>query len=346
MGTHITEKERTLMTKQLGVDLGYGFVKVSDGQVEHLFPSVVGVGGDLRFRADLSQEDNALRNMVVGYGGHKYFVGDLAMRQSGFASRSLSPNRVEDFNTKTLFLASLALYATWEEEVFDVVSGLPTSYFATYRKELAASMKGEHKITFGGNSSEVQRTMRVERLRLIPQPFGTLYDRVLDKAGDVRDEELAKARVGIIDVGFKTSDLVVADHLEFIDPLSLSTPTALSTAYNTVANQLMLEFNIDRPNYQLDAALREGEIRIAGKPRNIQDLKRKAFENLASKIVTEVRSVWDYRDLDTILITGGGGRALAEWLIPAFSNALLVEDPQFANVRGFRKLAKRIFLET
>jgi hypothetical protein len=40
-----------------------------------------------------------------------------------------------------------------------------------------------------------------------------------------------------------------------------------------------------------------------------------------------------------VFISGGGGVAIAEYLLPHFENTTLVKEAQFANVYGFRKPA-------
>ena len=76
---------------------------------------------------------------------------------------------------------------------------------------------------------------------------------------------------------------------------------------------------------------------------DIKEMKNRTFQFIASKIVTELESQWNYRDFDAILLAGGGGKALAEFILPHFPNMKLVEDPQHANVRGFQKIANKVF---
>lgn len=331
------------MSRVFGVDLGYGFVKVTDGNQEHVFPSVVGVGQKIRYHSDLGNHHQVIENLSVRMEDDHYFVGDLAIRQSGIASRSLDPDRCEDPNVRVLFVTALGLYAHWEEDEFHLVTGLPTGQFGARREEWMTALRGKHAIHFGLNGTEKERQLFIKDLRVIPQPFGTLYHRVLNNFGSVDDRELAAGRVGIVDIGFKTSDFAVADQMEFIDHLSTSTNTALSTAYGIVAAHLRHEFNLERENYRLDRVMQNGELRIAGRSQDLRKIRQKALGDVAQKIAAEINSLWDYRDLDHILITGGGGKALAEFLQREFPNAELVSKPQFANACGFWKLANHLF---
>lgn len=334
------------MSKNIGIDVGYGFVKATDGEREFVFPSVVGIGQELRYRSELSVRTRPLDNLSLTVDGRDYFVGDLAIRQSEIASRSLDPNRAEDRNVKVLMLAGLNLYTQWENETFNVVTGLPTSYFAAYRDAWQNNLRGSHVLKFRVNGQEKEKTITIEKLRIVPQPLGTLYDRALNQAGAIQDEDLASLSVGVVDVGFKTTDFAVADQLEFIDHLSGSTPIGLSNAYGLIADRLRAEFKIDKEQHELDRIVERGEVRIAGKVYDISRTKREVFERIAHKIITELDSLWDYRNLDVIFFTGGGSQALAEWLLPEFRNAILADSPQVANARGFLKYANNIFRAT
>ncbi|MHB8756604.1 MAG: ParM/StbA family protein [Bacillota bacterium] len=335
--------EVSLGRKSLGIDLGYGFVKGTDGERDCLFPSVVGLGQPLSYQSDLGDRNQLMDNLVVSVGGRRYFVGDLARRQSEIAARSLDPNRVQDKNVKVLLLAALGIFASEPRQAFNVVTGLPTNYYASYREGLAEALRGAHEVTMHEAGSDRDLVVDVDKVKIVPQPFGTLFDQVLDDGGRVVDQELAKAKVGIIDIGFKTADFAVADAMEFIDRLSTSTTTGMASAYGIIASKLREIFAIDKENYELDQIVERGEIRIAGKSYDLTEFKKETLEWVAAKVITVIDSLWDYRDLDKILITGGGGQVLGQHLVPEFPNAVIVDGAQMANARGFYKLSKKLF---
>lgn len=350
--TQVAQEKRTETTepagwnngiKNVGIDLGYGFVKLMNKNEEIMFPSVVGLGKELQFHSFLGNHHSPLDNLVIGVDGKQYFVGDLAIRQSDFASRSLDQNRINDQNAKVLLLTSLVLLSQWENENFNLVTGLPTNYFSAYHLEWGQALKRRYEVTFGANGSTTTKKFSVKNVRIVPQPFGTLYDQMLNSFGKVINREMARLMVGIVDIGFKTTDFAVANQLEFIEHLSASTTTALSTAYRLIANRLRQDFKIDKELHELDKIIQKGIVRIAGNSHDITEIRDEIYERVAMKIITELASLWDYRDFDVILLTGGGGQVLAPYLLPHFTNAMLVDKAQHANVRGFHKLAHQIF---
>lgn len=332
-----------MFPKHIGIDLGYGYVKVSDGSKEYVFPSTVGVGTDLRFNSLLMNFKKPTDNLIITVDNKKYFVGDLAVRQSPIVSRSMGRNRVEDINAKVLLLAGLALCVENGDQKFDVVTGLPVDYYQIYKDDWALLMQGTHAIKFSCGAQEKPMLITIDKIQLIPQPFGTLYDRRLDNEGNPLDNELANLKIGIVDVGYKTSDLALAADLEFVGKQSISSEIAMSTAYGMIAQRIQERFKLEKETYELDKVIESGVVRVAGVPQDISDYKREAFSTLAEKIATEVNSIWDKRELDVILLTGGGGKAISEYFLPKFPQAVLVNEPQFANVRGYLKLANALF---
>jgi plasmid segregation protein ParM len=334
-----------LFEKLLGIDVGYGYVKAYDGEKEIIFPSVVGIGHKMSFMSQLSTYKSPLANLSIEYNGRHYFIGDYAIRQSTTASRSLDIKRPEDINTLLLFITALGLYSPDQRQRFYVVTGLPTNYIASYENQLTSLLEGDHTIrqNIRGNRSEKQVT--VSSLKIVPQPFGTLFNQVLNTNGEIADENLANKKVGIADIGFKTADFVVSDRLEFVQKLSSSSTSGMVSAYQIVASIIRSKYKIDKKDYELDEIVKKKTIKIAGKNHDISDIVAEAYTNLASKFKTELDSLWDFRELDTIILTGGGGEALSEYLIPQFNNMILAEEAQFSNVKGFWKLAKNIYGE-
>jgi plasmid segregation protein ParM len=333
------------MEKNIGVDLGYGFVKATDGRKDIIFPAVVGQARNLRYVNDEATEQNYINNMDVIVGEREYFVGDLANRQSDIVLFSLNENRMDENISKVLLTTSLALLANDRNSGFNVVTGLPVGFYTETKQTITQHFKGRHNLTLRLNQqAEQEKNLHVNEVKVLPQPFGSLFNLILDQNGVLIDENMAAAKIGIIDIGFRTTDYIVVNSLENIDRLSGSSNTALSTSYIMISEMLRDEFRITKPVYQLDDIVRQGVIRISGKSYNLEEIKKHAFAMVAEKLITEITSIWVNRwELDMVFITGGGGVAIADYILPYFENGALVKDAQYANVYGFQKLAQRLF---
>lgn len=323
----------------VGIDIGYGFVKSFDGDKEIVFPSVVGIGRDISYQSKLSSYKSPLDTLSISYKGKKYFIGTYAIRQSSIPSRSLDIKKPEDLNTLLLFLTAIGLYGSQQRQQFNVVTGLPTNYLLSYEDQLKSLLSGEHQLNIQINGGVDERQLVVSDVSIVPQPFGTLFNMALNNKGELSDRDMANKIIGIADIGFKTADFVVADSLEFVDRLSSSSNNGMVSAYDIIAAMVRSRYKIDKKDFELDRIVKNKSIKIAGVNYDISDIISEAYFNLATKIKTELDSLWDYRELDTIILTGGGGEALSEYLIPKFNNMILADDAQFANVKGFWKLA-------
>jgi plasmid segregation protein ParM len=329
------------MEKCMGIDIGYGFVKITDGQEGYLFPSVVGEGSPEVLPRISLQPPARTEDLRLAVDGRPYFAGNLAIRHSRLAARGLSATRVEGNNFKVLFLAALSLFCHQPLNSFAVVTGLPPGRMHL-ADELVRQVKGEHRVVRPGSQGGEEIVIRIDRIVVVPQPLGAYWSQVLDARGSARDAApLLAGRVGIIDVGFRTSDLVTVRDGEYVPEQSRTIPTGLVTAYEEIAAGLLADHGIERETHALDEAVIRGEISLAGKRVDISGMRERSFEQLATKLLVEVRSTWQVDEFDALQLVGGGGQALARYLLPHLPQGSVPTDPSTANSRGFFAWAQR-----
>lgn len=330
------------MEKCIGMDIGYGFVKITDGQEGYVFPSVVGEGTpDALPRMSLVPLART-EDLRIVVDGKIYNIGSLAIRHSRLAHRGLSATRVEGNNFKVLFLAALMLFCQQPLNTFAVVTGLPPGRMHL-TEELIRQVKGEHRIVRLTSQGSEELTIRINRIAVVPQPLGAYWSQVLDPRGKVREEgALLHGRTGIIDIGFRTSDLVTIQDGEYVHEQSRTIPVGLVAAYDEIAAGLLAEHGIERETYALDQSVIQGEISLAGKRVDIAPLRDRAFEQLATKLLVEVQSAWQANEFDVILLTGGGGYSLSRYLLPHFPQGSVPAEPATANSRGFLSWSYRL----
>lgn len=323
------------MERCIGLDMGYGFIKVDDGREGHVFPSVVGEGNSgmpLSLGVGPRQESNELR---ITYNGKNYLVGDHAIRHSRIAHRGLSPTRAEGDDLKILFLAALSLYSRETVNNFYVVTGLPPGRMHM-ADDLVRQLRGDHEIIRQTGASRFGVSIRLERIEVVPQPVGTFWAEVLDNRGQIRtDHPLLRGRVGIIDVGFRTSDYATIIDGEYSPAFSKTVPIGISFGYEDVAQKLATEYGLEREQYALDDAVISGMVNVSGRPVDIADLRDDVFGDIATKLLVEARSLWQIQEYDHILITGGGSRVVERYLRPEMPQAQIANDPVTANARGY-----------
>ncbi|HYF92804.1 MAG TPA: ParM/StbA family protein [Symbiobacteriaceae bacterium] len=331
------------MERCMGIDIGYGFVKITDGQEGYVFPSVVGEGnGDPLPRMGL-QAPTRTDDLRVVVDGRVYNVGNLAIRHSRLAARGLSPTRIEGNYYKVLFLAALSLFCNQPLNSFAVVTGLPPGRMHLL-EELTRQVRGEHRVVRMTSQGPEEITIRVDRITVVPQPLGTYWSQVLEARGKVRDDSrLLQGSVGVVDIGFRTSDLVSVVDGEYVHEQSRTIPTGLVTAYEEIAAALLANYGVERETYALDEAVIQGELHVAGKRVDISALRDRAFEQLATKLLVELQSSWQVSEFDVLLLSGGGSHFLARWLQPHLPQAVVPQDPSTANSRGFLAWSNRLW---
>lgn len=307
----------------IAADLGFGNGKGSDGVIEILVPSVV---GQTRNLIDSGLSNRSDLEMIVDLKRDK-FVGELALRQSPTKSFSLNDRKVN--HESTLSILEFFLGALAQTDDVNMVSGLPVTYYFNQKQELEDLLKGSHHVNMRIGTKKINRIVNVGKVKVVPQPFGSALDFLLDDNGQIKEEvkKYAVGRIGIVDVGFYSNDLLLLHGLEIIQDHSRSLQSGMSLALKA-----MNDSGIDLPIYQLDKEIRQGNYQLAA---------NKAFKGLAEQIMGEVQTYFP-KDLDLIIVTGGGGQSLH----PFFNfnhETIILEDSVFANVRGYNKLATRLW---
>lgn len=336
----------------LGVDIGFGYTKATDGRQHQVFKSIVGEALPLQFPDALLPDEAAARRPPrhFEFGEERVFVGEMAERQSRGRGFTLDPTLFIQHYAKTLALAALTPYVDDGEPV-RLVTGLPIGFFRKHKDTLVTLLQNRHPMTVVHADGRAEaRQIYIERVRVIPQPFGSLFNLMLDDSGEIATRRFATEKIGVIDIGFRTSDYTVADHTRYSERGSASTESGISMAYTAVANVLQEKSGVGVEIYRLYEATQRGTIKIKGRRYDLKPLLERAYTQLATRIAAEVNRLWaDDWDIDAIVLTGGGGATLAPHLKPLLEGELLplpVEaDARLNNVFGYWKYGMHIWGE-
>jgi len=333
---------------RVAVDVGFGRVKaINDTGNSVNFPAVVAGFQPLVFSSGLEAEGS----LAIEYQGKKYWVGEAAIRQSTAVRMTTDRARTISEEGMTLLAAGLAQMVEKDHELTNLVVGLPVKFYSGMKEEYHNLVRDVHKINLlmpGTGEVKTRRLVIAEEARELPQPFGTLFDTILDNSGGLRDKELAAGRVGIIDIGFNTLDLARADSLEYINPASDSfSGQGLFSAFQDLSHGLFRELEIEIPPEKIEPIARNAKITLAGKEHDISKLVDQAFTQAAEGVISRVKSLWPDRErwqFTQVLITGGGGALLSKYIIPLLGvPARIVENPVMANARGYLKFGRRVW---
>lgn len=319
------------------LDLGYNATKYEHEKRHDQFPSAVGTPDRAQFSL------NGSGNGIILTEPFNLLVGEEAVTQSRFLNRREDRRWIESDDWLALVYAALTEITTAHFAQFDIVTGLPVAFYDD-KQTIIDRLTGEHRIRREGRDAQ---TLRVNNVRVIPQPFGTLLAQVLDARGQIVDAQLARGTTGVIDVGGKTCNLLSATKLTEISRETASVNVGGWTLVRSVRQWLSTNAPglDDLRDHQIAAAIQAREIRAYGQPvAEFPAVVDALAEDLAGQIVAEATQLWNGGAiLDAILITGGGALLLGDHIRNHWPHAQVVADPVYANVTGYYRLAQRLY---
>ncbi|MCP5150025.1 MAG: ParM/StbA family protein [Ectothiorhodospiraceae bacterium] len=332
----------------VGIDIGFGFTKACNGREFMVFKSIFGEASEIQYREQLTTAPATDDYLHIETDGKAYFVGELAERQSNVRSFTLDQDQLIGTFAKTMALAALSRLVDRGEPV-RVVSGLPISYYRRHRDTLNGILVGKHAIArFDAAGKREEMTLNVTHARIIPQPFGSLFDGMLGNSAEVADKRFVQEKIGIVDVGFRTCDYSIADRTRYSERGSRTTDNGISRAFTLIAAHLRDVTGVNVELYRLYDAVARGSIKIRGRNIDLKPIKEQAFGKLAASIASEAERLWaDDWDIDLIVVTGGGGSVLAPYLKPLLQGEVVAAetgvDTRLANVRGYWKYGMHLW---
>ncbi len=332
----------------VGIDIGFGFTKATNGKESLIYKSVYGESTDIQFRDKILGGSVNEEYLHIELDGQAYFVGELAERQSNVRFFTLDQTQMVANFAKILAMAALSKLVERNEPV-KLVTGLPVGQYRRLKNDLARILQGRHTLTLIDESGgRTETVISVSQVKVIPQPVGTLFDLMLNDQGGAGERRFLNEKVGVIDIGFRTSDYAIANKTNYAERGSRSTELGIAHAFKIIAAKLQQESGVNVELYRLYEAVENGFIKIRGQRIDLKKTVEQVFGQLATDIATEVNQLWaDDWDIDTIIISGGGGSVLAPFLAPMLNGYVLPvdkgADTRFNNVRGYCKYAKHMW---
>jgi plasmid segregation protein ParM len=318
----------------IGADFGYFKTKIASGTIRTHFASLTGSVQKSRFGLDSDS------TIILTQPAHVQ-VGEGAVEQSRFTTRREDRRWIESDTYHHLFLAALTecTSATWAD--IRLVTGLPVAFYDD-RDELKTRLLGSHKVQREGRRAQ---SLNVTACNVIPQPFGSLLNEVLDDNGRIADTDLATGRVGVIDVGSKTTNILSTRNLREINEQSTSVSVGGWDLVRAVRDWLSKHCpDLNLRDHEINEAIIEREATYYGEPVSLHEVVNEELTHLSHEIIGTATQLWNGgANLHAILITGGGAMLLSDLIERRFPHARVVSgDPYFANAIGYWKFAQRL----
>lgn len=320
------------------IDVGYGTVKyvvaddLPNGRAEcKSFPSLAPLAVDF----DLSGGTIVKRDtLLVSADGNNYEVGpDVGLALGTHGVRVLHKRFSACPEHLALTRGALAYMSAPRIDL--LVVGLPVSLLAAEGQALKQRLEGTHPIS-------PDKSVEVRKALVLAQPIGGLIAYAQDHQiyGRFRDQ-----RNLVIDIGFYTADWLLAKGIQPFSRRCGSYAGGMHAILKRIAQAISEDHGLDFDDLNsLDEGLRTGNLNLFGR-----HVELRRYLNVTRPIVQEalnavVNSVGDGRDIDTILVVGGGAQFFSEAIRQRFpSHAVAVSsDPVFYNVRGFQRVGMEL----
>lgn len=324
------------------IDIGYRGTKglATNGRTAH-FPSEVGIEKRKTFSLDEVQKGTLA---ITTREGHTWYAGQTAIKNSERSAGRRDAEWIFEEVYKVL------LYAAFSElhkgtVSTSVVTGLPLEHYQALVDKAKIVFKGEH--TFRRNGGRWQ-TVTVEDVLIVTQPYGSLLDLAMTDAGKFLDNPFATGLVAIADIGGVTFNMLAVEALDEVGRWTQGDDLGLLEALDEVATDIKAACPGFKPKTREIAEwLAQGTFPYKGKQVDIMPYARPHLEPLVETILNRVSEVWSEPGrYAAVLLTGGGAAVLGPMLkarMTDYANVTIAQDPVFANVRGYLKLARRLW---
>jgi plasmid segregation protein ParM len=331
----------------IGLDVGFGYTKRVMASGTDVFPSVVGEWRPVGFRVgaglDGGERPDAIEGVTVD--GRSYAVGERALRLAHRRFVGLSRQWMDSAAFRVLALTALARGLERVGEHVTLVTGLPLEDVEPHGATLRRQLEGDHEVRLepGG------RTWRVSigRVHVLPQPLGTVLAQLLDPRGQLAGPEGLETRVGVLDVGFRTTDYFTLDGLEVVPASCLTRNTGMADLLLDLGREVYRRWGVELDPHALDEPVLRGVLRIGGETVALGAILDPWLDRHAEAIAAHARMLWGdgARGLARLWVTGGGGTLLGSRLQALAPHADLVRHARLQNAVGYFRYGQRLARE-
>lgn len=327
---------------KIGLDIGYGYTKAvaSNGRSFNI-PSIVGEGFQLihnnTMLAQQGFNSDKLDNLCVEIDNQKFFVGELASIESLSQSYVYDQDKIDHINFKVLIATSVALLLDEPEDI-SIVVGLPYSDYVKQKKKLQAYLNNfDNIIKLNG----VEKHIRFHTAAPFPQSAGAIFELKKYYSFD------PSGYVACVDIGTKTTDFTVfiPQKTKLVESMSSTINVGAHFVHSYVNREMEYQSGIRLDPFRVESIIRNGAVtEFDGRKYDLNESLRNGKSDLVKRISDEIAKNWAHGStkISKTFLVGGGAQLLKEQLSSKYSSAVIPEQPEMMNARGFLIVANKI----
>ncbi|KEH90636.1 ParM/StbA family protein [Clostridium botulinum] len=292
----------------IGVDLGNYGVKTSSG---------------ISFLSKISDIESFTEENTVIYEGEKLYIGE--------GEFSTDWNKILKETTLPLLFTSLARSST--ENIFEVVLGLPIQQYKQNKirlKDLIQENRGK-TITIDG----IERDIIISDIEIAPEGASAYYNLSSEERKLIGNKPLI-----IVDIGGRTTDvcLLKDKKIQGFKTISVGMLNIYSDIVDEVNNKYTESFRLEEG----ESILKEGLFLYGEKQDRsfIKPIIQRHFNSIYKELQLSFEVTKGY-----VFLTGGGSFVFRRAFKNRLKNLLISSDPLFDNVKGFKKVGEKLWLE-
>ena len=304
------------------------FIAVDTGKFATKAVTLRGDGSErfitFRTKSEETQRSEAQgKSYIVEYKGKRYLVGE----QAEVSSAKLT--KAEDIHRISTYTAIHQLSSG--DDTVVVAIGCPLSVFEnpeskeTYKKYMFPDRQIEIKV------NETTKKLTILSVIVFPESSGIIY----------LDRKYESMSAGIIDIGGLNVNACVYNKTMPIISTLFTENLGSNVLAQNLKNALATKYGEDIPQWMMEDILREGYVVDnmessgirEGSKEFIADFKKKHIESIIKKCEA---NGWNLR-LTRLVFTGGTSELLRNEILQVIPGAIICEEPEKVNVRGFLK---------
>lgn len=331
--------------KFVGVDDGHYAVKVVDEQ------------GKCTSVPSRAQHGKKLASMtgMAGKSDSEAFYTVVDKEETFTVSKYLSnpeDTRFSGFPTSALDLVLVhhgLRTAGFAGEKVKIATGLPVdAYFLGDTEQNTVLIEAKRKNLARQVQCGSHAVANITDNVVVAEAIAAYFDTMLDLEGEPTEyyEDFRNSTVGVIDIGGKTTDCAVI--LPGADSIDMqrtgSSDIGVLSMYDAINARIKAKEDFELTPNKIETMIRTKTLRAGGEEIDVTDLVNDELKKLSEKIFSAIHpKIGKGRDLEHILIVGGGAHLLKSYMKTHYKHAIIPKLPEFANARGMLKAVKYIY---
>lgn len=341
--------ERTLFC---GADVGCNYAKIYGGKGRQI---AIRSSVSTKPQIGVAMASSAVADeIVIHINDSNYAVGP---RVADPIDTRFADYYTSDLNAALALAAMTRTFGDLSDSEINAVFGLPLNVFYNSRgernndliKNRSKAWKQHARIVRSPVEAGLPRDGSVfNRLSGASEGVAVYLDWLLDEEG--REQGDPNGMVLVVDIGGNTTDIALLENGSLLfDGASTSFEVGALHLYERIAASAKDRMGLARtPTLgSIEKAIREdgGQLNIGNHSENIRDLVASERRAIVNELIPRIQKILSKRvdEVETVLFAGGTSKLLEEDLRGVQvgkAKIRVVEDPQFANARGYYKLAR------